>query len=489
MKTSIPKTQECIVDLFFEGRKETLKVMEEGKNVVEYLLRENRICPLIDTEIKFIRKLGQGKYGAVFEITFPGQNLGVQYAVKKTVSQIEEDPCIHARSYARTDGKGETIVPKGSYVCRNDFTEYIIAFTVADLLKSGTSINFIDVFYFSTCPSKEEITSEQNLASHYTFMEKVDGSLFDLYSNGKILDLSEIFFQIIHSIAVYQEKYKIVHGDLHESNIFIKFNEKDTPREYKVGKNSFYISTSNIVKIGDWGLSVLYGGDKGRIIGDRNTLKYGYAKKGEDPMLPNFYNEAYDIAHITLRLYILEPDNKLIKDTLAWILQLSPGYTKQDMEDEVEMIYNKKYRPEIDSLEAAFSHVSPLKILANVRGFSSYLMRDKEEFVEAARVENNIVVKPPVIVREGHSGEKGYVTKVNGEFHSIRDEPLITNSGTQVWYKNGQYHRDGDKPAFIGSKGEIRYYKNNVVHRLNKPAIINADGTEEFWEYGEQVYF
>src|SRR5665213_1944201 len=63
-----------IIDIFFKGRKETLKIYGANESIVKSLSDVvNPICPLLGTEIKFVEELGQGKGGIVFEITFPDQ--------------------------------------------------------------------------------------------------------------------------------------------------------------------------------------------------------------------------------------------------------------------------------------------------------------------------------------------------------------------------------------------------------------------------------
>jgi len=101
-------------------------------------------------------------------------------------------------------------------------------------------------------------------------------------------------------------------------------------------------------------------------------------------------------------------------------------------------------------------------------------------------------------------------TRVNGRFHSVRDQPAIVSpsgarswyrngklhrdgdkpavvsaDGSQSWYRNGRWHRDGDQPALIFSSGTRMWYRDDRLHRDgDEPAIVYADGRREWWRNG-----
>lgn len=500
-----------IIEIFFGGRSESLRLIDEGGDIISYILGEQRLCPLIGADIKLEKKLGKGQGGTAFQITFPGMGTN-EYVAKRTQRKDELDPpCLKTDfKYKKTDGSGlKMTIPAGSFACDSLYTEYIISLIVSKLYREKISSNFMDVFYFSTCPpvegdedseekEKRKKAMERNHGKHYTFMEKIDGSLRKLWIKGQITELDDIYFQILHAIGVYQENYKIVHGDLHDDNVFIKFIDPgETQYEYIVGNKTFYIPAGRVVKIGDWGLSVLYGGKNGTIIGDEHTLKTGYDQRdGQGPWLPNFYNRAYDILVITLALHDKDRSNELIKSTLAWCLKLKDGYTRDEFEEKRKNLFmSKARRPYIYSLEE-FDHVTPTAVFENVPGFKKYLTKGAGESIFAGKINEIIDIVPleiqptqePVIEIIGKFGEPGYKTMVNGKKESLDGFPAaITATGTQIWYKNGMVHRDGDLPAIIRSNGEKHWYSNDKLHRMTGPAKTFPDGTEEFWINDERV--
>ncbi|HMP31962.1 MAG TPA: hypothetical protein PKD85_20325, partial [Saprospiraceae bacterium] len=265
----------------------------------------------------------------------------------------------------RTDLKGVTIVPKGSLICVNALTEFIIGLIAGTLYQKGISINFIDIFYFATCKSNAE-------TNQYTFMEKITTSLF----KSKIQDhtiINNIYIQTIHAIGVYQKYLNLVHGDLHLDNVFISEITKDTKwggktlkdkdyYEYKIGKNSLYIDAANtpyLSKIGDFGLSVIYQKDK--IIGDQRTLEDGY-----NGWLVNFYNQAYDVVYFTRSIHYFYPENEYIKEVLKWMMGIDGDLTDVKFKKEIDKYFTiNNNRPKQASLTTTFAHVTPLTLLTN----------------------------------------------------------------------------------------------------------------------------
>ena len=122
------------------------------------------------------------------------------------------------------------------------------------------------------------------------------------------------------------------------------------------------------------------------------------------------------------------------------------------------------------------------------------MKKPKGNFVESGHVEGTATLKPlsppkeEKVVTRGSFNQPGYSTKVNDKLHSIDGFPaLITQKGTQIWYKHGLVHRENDLPAMIRLDGEKSWYKNDKLHRLNDPAVMYPNGNVEYWINGEQI--
>jgi serine/threonine protein kinase len=265
--------------------------------------------------------------------------------------------------YERFDSRGQTIFNAGDQVCPPMTSEFGISILAGSLYRSRRSINFLDVFYFATC--KDEIITDLSVANQYTFMERITASLRksisclceqNLNKNVSAFFLADpvsseramnsVVVQIIHAIYTYQSVYQVVHGDLHDDNVFFEFLTPDTEwngeklleadyYEYKVDSpgilgsdtQSIYIPGGRecpfIIKIGDWGLACKYSSPK---IANQDTMFSGYDQlDGNGPWLPNWYNEMYDMYFIMSILYTLNPSNEFIASIMSWMLDVPPG--------------------------------------------------------------------------------------------------------------------------------------------------------------------
>jgi hypothetical protein len=422
-----------LIDILFEGRKEVLNIIDHGGDIIEYLLKEdNPICRLIGSDIKLDKELGKGVAGTVFQINMKDgsgnkkfvakratvyvevlkirpKDVGMKYSTILRTNPIYKNANIHAIldynkkkydevakkegedliipdfilescsskiTYERTDGKGLTDAPKGSLICLNTLTEFIVALLTGEIYRKGISINFIDSFYFATCV-------DGRAAKQYTFMEKITTSL----EKAKIHDqdiINNVHLQTVHAIGVSQKYLNLVHGDLHLDNLFLTEIDKDTTwdneklgkysyYEYKVGDSSLFINalhTQYIAKIGDFGLSVMYQKDK--IIGNMKTLESGYDQyDGNGPWLPNFYNQAYDLVFFTGYLYINNKENKYLREIICWMLKLKKEISDADLLQAFYKVFGRSnVRPSQSSLTTIFTHVTPQNLLAN-----KFLMR------------------------------------------------------------------------------------------------------------------
>lgn len=454
-----------LVSLFYNGREEFLKVLDTNQSLVKYLSNtKNPVCPLMGNEIKMLKTLGRGQSGIVFEIDFPGRGKR-RYVAKKT--NVDEDlfglitshyyrfldlermygikaeviieynnltgkrdrysylkqtiivplfmkGCLAAKNskYPRNDNRGYVEFNIGDQICDGNYSEFALSVIAGELYRSGRSINFVDVFYFATCANEHNLLD----VSQYTFMEKIDGTLKrtlgcifehnqrgDINANHHEEAVNSVVVQIIHAIGVYQT-YEIVHGDLHDDNVFLEYVTPETQwkgksvldvdyYEYKVNGQSIYVTGGRvcpfIVKIGDWGLSVKY---KTPRVANKTTIDTGYDQgDGQGPWLPNFYNTSYDLFYIITIIYNLNPSNKFIKSIVSWMITgTDEEKTDEEIYEAIREIYgyydrrenrNGKWkinriarnRPLTSELTSSLSHVSPTNILTNKKLMGKYL--------------------------------------------------------------------------------------------------------------------
>ncbi len=385
-KTIAPET----ISFRFNSRDETLRIVNTGGDLVEYLTNNQEACPLLGKEITFINVLGKGNAGApawlisipggdrkeyvakVFEfnielprtvkdgtlgeiasfyqekflipmktlIAMNGGNPNIYYPKGSIVAvPVTAIACktLKREIYQRFDNKGETVIPKGSYLCKNAlYSEYVIGLLCGNLYREQC-INFIDMFGFSTCPKSKYPNQPTEkgrislLPQQYIFMDRISGTIHGTFNNNKHNDFMEmvqyngklhyvcdiLFVQILAAIACYQNKYSLSHNDLHADNIFFEVISKDTEYkgqnllssstlQYKLirNKKSIYIpNIGYIVKIGDFGQSMKYSQP---IIGNKTIMTTGYNQNdGAGPPIPNWYSPVYDVAYATNILFTL----------------------------------------------------------------------------------------------------------------------------------------------------------------------------------------
>jgi hypothetical protein len=370
----------------FSHRTETLDIINTGGHLVEYLSKSSEICPLVNSEIKFIRELGKGEYGTAFLIKINGMgekeyvakvndnkckyinlHLDKDKTLRMIAEKLETDNMIPIKTFMELNGDepekiyskgthkfiypsyakmclttetvnypknnktGEVIVvPKGSYVCDSEsYSEYIIGILCGDLYRKGVSINFLDVFGFASCPQENKCLSKQ-----YTFMEKAGDTLNNYIkknkSNPLLLEVS--YIQIVHAIGVYQKYYKLQHNDLHMSNILI---EKVTPETIYQNKKVYEA---------DWYHYKIYDTDiylpktnilikivdfgfsvkySEPIVGNKRSLTKGLSSgTRRKPWIPNWYSESSDTMFMTEYFYSESPHNMFIENILGWMMGL-----------------------------------------------------------------------------------------------------------------------------------------------------------------------
>lgn len=386
MAVSAPESQ---VNILYHGKEESLRLFNTGGDILKYLISDPvGVCPLIGRSIRLVKKLGQGEYGAVFDVSLKGQGTR-RYVVKKSLTDDELGVvgCTVTKPYVTSGG---TQLEKGDVVCDMVYTEYLIALLIGRIAQSGRSINFFDTFYFATCDGPE------SKKYHYTFMEKIDrdldstlGCVSEKSYGTKVITkakypqiMSYLLIQILHAIGVMQSTYQIVHGDLHTGNIFLDvvspsttFNDQSLLDahyyEYRVNGTSIYIPGGKacpfIVKLGDWGFACKYSPRK---VMNAEVAEHGMTR-GKRMWIPNFYSRSYDVVHVVSVLYELNPSNPFIAGIASFIAGVKEG----DVAGLKKFVRATKPRPHVPTIGEKFSHVTPTSMLTSKEVMGEFLVR------------------------------------------------------------------------------------------------------------------
>jgi hypothetical protein len=580
-----------VIEIFFNGKKELLEILNTGGDIVNHVLQQNKICPLLRKEISLTEKLGKGNFGTVFLIDFPGKGPKM-YAAKRNKVEVEAayfrttksyettfnemvksrkilqpnfsidktqffkfnkiddpnlnppkditlyyptflvNPCQKNKKFKRTDGNGETIVPPGSLICQNSITEIILSLMAAELSKD--SINFIDTFYFATC------TSNSYNVRQYTFMEKIDTSFEKLIGKKAGLDpkppvygkaptekeVISIYLQTVHALLVLQNRFSIVHGDLHLDNVFIEKLKDSTESQGSLVKNSDFlefkilegsslyiptIDTPYLAKIGDWGLSVKYPTKEHNVtIGDETVFEDGYDQKGgEGPWLPNFYSKAYDVAYFTARLHYTIPGNVFIRRIIMWILGFDPDTPPDENTlQKFLKVFMKStgYRPNIKEgvLTSVLSHVSPLSILTNTSLMGEYLRTPVGRILEVSSNEKIVEYtgSPPKIVSRARFTKpkiegsvirsSKYIERIQRNSASPKGNSITSKMRniTVEWMCDVADDSKATERDFISSVAILDFYLSFVkVQRQNLQTAACVAMNLAFGEKRDQNYF
>lgn len=417
-----------VLKLFYERKKEFIDYLDTNKSLSKYLTRKSVICPLIGSEITLDYELGSGEEAVVFSIKISGETknyaakrydsqgeiIFIQGNGKRTykdeLSSFKEkeifkicefndispseivkndiyiqipsflikSPCSKKTTYKRNDNGYLQNIPENSSICEPRYSEFAISMLVGTFLSTKKSINFIDSFCFATCPAKDIGKPQLHaIFPQYFFMEKlsrmnISDYLLRIDPYRKKYQLqNSIAIQLLHSIAVIQS-HSIVHGDLHLGNVFSfpifvstewngeKLMEANYFR-YSIGKNSIYIeSEASLIKLGDWGFSVKYSSP---MIGNVNVIENNVGQN-ERNIIPNFYNEAYDVMFLMRNFYPRFKKNLFIKRIIAWILNVDLSDSEAFDKKFLESFNTDNGRPIISLLDN-FSHVSASSILLN----------------------------------------------------------------------------------------------------------------------------
>lgn len=407
-----------------DTNEELLEIITSFGDVAKYLIGGNGGC--VDTG----KEIGKGMYGKIYKVKLNDkfyalkqleyeldayENIGKTFDyIKKVTSNIkdhdlilllnkktfERDPttfyipkvntlCKQSYEYQRFDNKKNVTI--NGYICNMDvYIEYLIGVLCSEFLKNGTSINFLNMFGFSTCINLKKL-------NFYFYMELIDSTLLDVLGCIDEFMIKGTLVQILHSIYMLQT-LEINHNDLHASNIFLEYINDDTTFmnvklkdivyfHYNIGDVDLYIpALPYIVKIGDFGASNKYSYPA---IAEYENLKYGKgATPDEDKIkeykssIPNWFNKSYDILTILFSLYKniviinnTKPKQFLIK-ILNYIYENHKGVDfsrPQAFRDMIRLNYIDSYhRPNIFTLDEDFPHINPKMLLENMNLFGEF---------------------------------------------------------------------------------------------------------------------
>ena len=240
-------------------------------------------------------------------------------------------------------------IPKGSYVCENDtYIEYVIGLLCATLVSKLKCANFLDVFGFSMCSQSSKLITPKLF--DYTFMERIDYPVIDLYRKGKVTAtesvVDSIYIQTVFAICAMQRILGVQHNDLHLGNVFlidlrkvgwpIMYNGRDLRYveyfEYEIDHTKVYVKNEGLlVKIGDFGLAAKYSSP---II---STKTFPFP-------IPNFRDDYYDFTYFTAMMFVMYGrKSKLISNIISsfFVPTSTPLLTIREAHERASELFKK----------------------------------------------------------------------------------------------------------------------------------------------------
>jgi hypothetical protein len=417
------------IDFEFHGRKETLDIIDTGKEIVEYLSSQSYECPLIGSKIEMVNQMGQGEGAKVFLIR---TDLGTKEYVAKKIetNAVEREINLESkhslqdlsdklmkeegisskititinggnpkkmfigevsllipyyaglcltegtRSYKRTDGNKKNVTfSAGSYICRKtQYSDYMIGILCGELYRKGISVNFLNTFGFATCPSTEMKHGILEV-SQYIFMEKISTNvgksikcLMDLQGkHDHILD--SLIIQILHAIFTYQTYYQLQHGDLHSQNVFL--DQIDNETSFRGEKLMEYDWFHYRVKETD--LYIPYTPFIVKIADFDRSVKYSQpviacSRVLEGDYRPNWYTRNYDSLYV---LSVMSLASEHVEKILYRVLKVR---NKEEFEKKY-LDPSLYFALKLDILDKLPKSTYPEEILQNKEIFGRYMNR------------------------------------------------------------------------------------------------------------------
>ena len=282
------------------------------------------------------------------------------------------------------------VLPAGSYICDQEvYSEFVNGVFCAELLNSGVSINFMDIFGFITCDLIEKPVQ-------FIFMEVLGGSFIKDSDppNTEASDfvLSDImktkanFVQIFHALGVLQRAYNALHADLHVHNIFYKkieeektFNGENLMNadyfHYKILDIDLYIPSSQIkyiMKIGDLGRMFKFSPP---YVGSELTIST-YANAS-----PNWPSPTYDMIFFTLHLFYTIKRQRMNDTSIPYIMSVISkllGQSRTISEQELRKFKSFPDQPSrlmpIEIMKIDKYGINPYSILSETELFGEYII-------------------------------------------------------------------------------------------------------------------
>ena len=367
---------ENVLNILYEGRKDTVNILNSNESFVNYLLKRNSLCSTIrslsleklsepsflfskvifengNQKDMIVKKINGGvveyEAGVLLGPSFEGDQMTADNFVKKLVNKgiVENEDrvislnrngawnypndmvnkntivkiqeyntlCLTSeeKKYTTIDGNDRITFPPRSYLCKSkDYVEYAMSILFSQLYESGNN-NFIQVFGFESCMGPNRILDKD---TQYVFVEKMDGSVSDI--QGTIVkwndeQLASLYIQVMYIISKLLQ-LGVVHRRLSIQNLYYRDVVNTTNPVLKANfENKNY--------------GVIIGGDAYYIpyiptiitIGNfESSIKFtkpmiAWADSFKDGR-PNWFSSSYDIIRFTIDLFKLF-HNRGIKNT------------------------------------------------------------------------------------------------------------------------------------------------------------------------------
>jgi hypothetical protein len=198
--------------------------------------------------------------------------------------------------YDKISTPSSFIFPKGSYVCANaSYSEYAIG----KILSNTKLSNFLSVDSFSMC-------SDATTTFDYTFMEKIDGTVYDLKTKVKNLNaemIESVLVQSLFAISFMNRKFMIQHNDLHLRNLgYKRIGKKSKLLDFDYfsylidGVRISFPNVGFLVKVFDFGLASKFSSP---IIANSGVVDGKITN-----IIPMWRDDSYDLLTFMYSMYV-----------------------------------------------------------------------------------------------------------------------------------------------------------------------------------------
>ena len=192
---------------------------------------------------------------------------------------------------------------------------------------------------------EEQIRTNSNmLISEYIEGGSLDSWIYDIYENDEEIqdrDWRIIVFQLIYTIAIIQNYYRMMHNDFHYGNILMDTSVKKIDGQYfvyEIDGQTYYVPNNGVIpKLWDFEFAMVYSDKvpdfypnkfiigncqydrkshitKEPVIGDDDSLE------SDDLNVPYNYNQVYDLHYFLTSLL----DLYISQELFDWIVEVYP---------------------------------------------------------------------------------------------------------------------------------------------------------------------